>query len=46
MRAKAVANALNPRVARCVIKALKALELPRPDYEKTLEYPFQFVPNK
>jgi TonB family protein len=44
--AKTIKNELNPKVGKCAIKALRKMKLPKPKFEKSLVYPFQFKPNK
>lgn len=43
-KAKAVTNELNEQVATCVIGTLKKLKFPKRADNRTVEYPFKFIP--
>lgn len=43
-KVKAVKNELNADVETCIIKTFKKLKFPKRDSNRTVEYPFKFIP--
>ena len=43
-KVKAVKNELNADVETCIIKLFKKLKFPKRDSNRTVEYPFKFIP--
>ncbi len=43
-KVKAVKNELNADVETCIIKLFKKLQFPKRDSNRTVEYPFKFIP--